>query len=78
VPGMSKTKLDRDGIRRLRAAEKKIAEARLEWAATVRDLGISAVAREVDLTPQALQQRIKRIESEKGQPGVPTLPPRKR
>ena len=48
--------------RRLTAAEAKVGKAEREWADVVRALGVSAVAREIGLTPQGLLRRIQKIE----------------
>ena len=46
----------------LRTAERQIRDARVEWARTVRQLGIAACARELGITPQALGQRLATVE----------------
>jgi DNA-binding transcriptional LysR family regulator len=43
-------------------AEDGLANVRHSWAVLVRELGISAVARELDLTAQAVAARVKYIE----------------
>ena len=48
--------------RRLRKATERIDQARVDWARTVRELGIAACAREIGITPQALHARVKTIE----------------
>jgi transcriptional regulator with GAF, ATPase, and Fis domain len=55
-------KLNAAQRRRLRKATERIDQARLEWAKTVRELGIAACAREIGITPQALHARVKTIE----------------
>lgn len=69
VPGLSQQKLSKAGERRLAAAERAITKAegdlsaaRQAWAETVRELGISAVARSLGVTPAAISERIKVIE----------------
>jgi DNA-binding transcriptional LysR family regulator len=47
---------------RLEAAETGLAEARRAWAAVVRALGISVVARELGVSRQAVRDRVLRIE----------------
>jgi hypothetical protein len=44
---------------RVERAESDYDEARRVWAELVRELGSSAVARELDLTPQAVSARLK-------------------
>jgi|SoimicmetaTmtLPB_FD_contig_51_4901514_length_1598_multi_2_in_0_out_0_2 DNA-binding transcriptional regulator LsrR (DeoR family) len=46
-------------------AEKDLNEARIAWAATVRDLGQAAVARELGLTSQGIAERLRVIEGKK-------------
>jgi DNA-binding phage protein len=48
--------------RRLEDAEDDLIEARRAWAAVVRRLGISAVARELGVSRQAVRDRVLRIE----------------
>jgi hypothetical protein len=69
MPGLSKQMLTQQGKRRLATAQARVdkaegglADAREAWAALVRELGISAVARELDLTAQAVAARVKYIE----------------
>jgi hypothetical protein len=69
MPGLTKERLTKQGAKRLQAAQARVgkaedglADAREAWAALVRDLGISAVARELDLTAQAVAARVKYIE----------------
>lgn len=47
---------------RIKAAEDKVVQARLAWAKLVRRLGVSAVARALDVTPQAVSERVKAAE----------------
>ena len=67
---MKKQELTPAQQRRLKAAsdrvdkaEDQLQSARADWAELVRELGISATARILDLTPQAVAERIKTIES---------------
>jgi hypothetical protein len=48
--------------RRLEEAEADLIEARRAWAAVVRRIGISAVARELGVSRQAVRDRVLRIE----------------
>jgi hypothetical protein len=50
---------------RMEKAEKDLNEARIAWAATVRDLGQAAVARELGLTSQGIAERLRVIEGKK-------------
>jgi hypothetical protein len=54
--------LTRREIDRLFAAERRIHDARLAWAGTIRRFGIAACARELGVTPQALGQRLQTVE----------------
>lgn len=47
---------------RVRRAEAALDEARAAWAVTVREIGISAVARHLGVTRQAIEARLRRIE----------------
>jgi methylphosphotriester-DNA--protein-cysteine methyltransferase len=47
---------------RIDKAEARVQEARLEWARTVREFGISATARHYGITPQAVTSRLRAIE----------------
>ena len=49
-------------LARIEGAETVLDERRREFAALVRELGISACARALGITPQALSERIKTIE----------------
>jgi len=76
MPGVKKQELTPGGRKRLVAAGRRVTkaeadldDAREAWVALVRDLGISAVARELDLTPQSLSERVKVIERKAGQRG---------
>ena len=73
VPGIPQSKLTASSRRRLAAASRKVgtaerglAAARRSWAVLVRELGISACARELGITPQALSERVKTIERGSG------------
>jgi hypothetical protein len=73
VPRMEKQHLTKTQAKRLAVAtasveraEGNLEEARRAWAELVRKLGSSAVARELDLTPQAVSARLKVIESRSG------------
>lgn len=73
MPGMPKTELTNAGRKQLAAAEARMSKAegdldaaRAAWAELTRRLGISAVAREMDLTPQSLSERVKTIERNAG------------
>jgi DNA-binding Lrp family transcriptional regulator len=48
--------------RDMEALEAKLEDARRRWAALVRELGISACARELGTSRQALRDRVLRIE----------------
>jgi hypothetical protein len=69
VPGLEQKRLT-DGERRrleralarIENAEAGVVEARAAFAALVRELGISASARAMGVTPQALSERVKTIE----------------
>jgi hypothetical protein len=70
MPGVKKQELTSAQQRRLKAAsdrvdraEDQLQTARADWAELVREIGISATARFLDLTPQAVAERIKTIES---------------
>jgi DNA-binding Lrp family transcriptional regulator len=67
MPGPEQTTLSKREVRELLEAERAIAEARLNYAATVRRLGISACARALGITPSAMSERIRRIEAAHGQ-----------
>lgn len=43
-------------------AQRRIRVARVAWAKTVRELGISACARELGITPQSLASRLATVE----------------
>jgi hypothetical protein len=47
---------------RIHSVEADLAKAKLEWVKLVRGLGISAVARELGETPQAVSDRVKAAE----------------
>jgi hypothetical protein len=73
VPGMEKQHLTKAQAKRLAVAtarveraEGNVDEARRAWAELVREFGSSAVARELDLTPQAVSARLKVIEGRSG------------
>jgi hypothetical protein len=51
---------------RVKRAESDLDDARRAWADLVRELGSSAVARELDLTPQAVSARLKVIDTRSG------------
>jgi predicted transcriptional regulator len=46
----------------IRSAEHDLAQARIAWAKLVRKLGVSAVARQLDVTPQAVSDRVRAAE----------------
>lgn len=65
MPGPPQRRLTDAERRRLDAAQRRVdealegvAEARRAWAETVRQLGIAAVARELQITSQALSERV--------------------
>src|SRR5436309_796988 len=65
----AQTELTEAGKKRLHAAEARVERARvaffnaqMEWARVVRDLGQAAVSREMMITPQAVADRLCRIE----------------
>jgi predicted transcriptional regulator len=69
VPGLPKMELSAKDRRRLHAlnarmeqAEADLEQVRQEWAKFVRAVGQAPVAREMDLTPQAVGDRIRNIE----------------
>jgi hypothetical protein len=62
VPGPPPQLLTSAQERELDRAAKGIDAAEQRWAATVRRLGVSACARYLGVTPQALQSRLRRIE----------------
>jgi len=62
MPGPSQRRLTPAQARRLEAAAARIDRSRKEWAAVVRQLGVAPCARELGITPQALSERLKRIE----------------
>jgi len=62
VPGPPQRRLTESEIRRLQRVEARIAENQREWAVLVRKLGMSAVARELGLTPGAVLHRVKKWE----------------
>ncbi len=69
VPGVPRQALRARDVRRLEAAERRIerarealTEAELAWAAIVREVGQAAVARRIGISPQALAERLRRIE----------------
>jgi hypothetical protein len=73
VPRMEEQRLSKAQAKRLAAATARVEraesdydEARHIWAELVRELGSSAVARELDLNPQAVSARLKVIESRSG------------
>lgn len=65
-PPVTLTARDRARLRsatsRLERAESDLAEARRQWAATVRGIGISVCARELGVSRQAVRDRVLRIE----------------
>jgi hypothetical protein len=73
VPRMEKEHLTKAQAKRLAAATARVEraegnydEARRVWAELVREFGSSAVARELDLTPQAISARLKVIDTRSG------------
>jgi hypothetical protein len=52
--------------RKFRKAEHQVAAERKAWAKMVRAYGISAVARQLKIRPQAVLRRVQRIERGKG------------
>ncbi len=66
VPGRAQTHLNQKEIAELRAATRQVTEAERAWAATVRRLGIAAVARKVGLTSEGLRQQVVRAERRRG------------
>lgn len=52
--------------RDLEALERQLEDARSRWAALVRDLGLSACARDLGLSRQAIRERVVRIERRAG------------
>lgn len=62
VPLPKQKMLNRREVDQLFAAERRIYDARLAWARTIRAFGIAACARELGITPQALSQRLKTVE----------------
>jgi hypothetical protein len=61
MPGFPQRRLTDGERRRLRAAEDAIGAAELRWAELVRELSYAAVARERDVTPEAVRKRVVRI-----------------
>lgn len=79
VPGPEPVKLTASqrralerATRDLEALERDLEERRRRWAALVRSLGISACARELGVSRQALRERVVRIERRS-----PKIPPRR-
>jgi hypothetical protein len=62
VPGPTQRVLTPRNRRRLLAATERIERDRREWARLVRELGVAASARALNLTPQAVSQRLRTIE----------------
>lgn len=69
MPGPPQQRLTAAERRRLLVVERKVERARADlelarerWAVVVRELGISAVSRELGVTVQALSQRVGAIE----------------
>ncbi len=54
-------KLER-ATERLRRAEEAVEEARAAWASVVREIGMAAVARELGLSRQAVEARVRTAE----------------
>ncbi len=62
MPGPAQKRLSPAERRQLEAALAKIEKAEADWANLTRRLGISAVAREMGLTPGAILQRVRKFE----------------
>jgi DNA-binding MarR family transcriptional regulator len=61
VPGPAQQRLTPAQAKKLRAVMRRIEDGQREWALLVKAYGVSAVARELGITPQAVSARVKKL-----------------